>query len=117
VEAKYRRIEPIAPSVNQHQSSAALNPPSSKTRAENFDAAAALEALEAENKEDRDALADVTEVTEETVRRMLLHLEKRSLRNQEMRMKHADQPQQFLQSEADLYDTLQELQVSRFSLL
>ncbi|KAH8874586.1 Beta-catenin-like protein 1 [Schistosoma japonicum] len=53
------------------------------------------------------------EVTETTVRRLTVLLEKRALSNQEARTKFPDQPKRFMQSELELQETLEEMQVSR----
>ncbi|RTG86968.1 beta-catenin-like protein 1 [Schistosoma bovis] len=51
------------------------------------------------------------EVTETTVRRLTVLLEKRALSNQEARTKFPDQPKRFMQSELELQETLEEMQV------
>uniref|UniRef100_A0A183BGU5 DUF1716 domain-containing protein n=1 Tax=Echinostoma caproni TaxID=27848 RepID=A0A183BGU5_9TREM len=53
-----------------------------------------------------------SEVNESTIRRLALLLEKRALANQEARTKFPDQPKRFMQSEVDLQETLEEMQVS-----
>ncbi|KAF8567137.1 hypothetical protein P879_10032 [Paragonimus westermani] len=57
-----------------------------------------------------------SEVDDSTIRRLTLLLEKRSLANQEARTKFPDQPKRFMQSEVDLQETLEEMQV-RLSIL
>ncbi|GAA47678.1 beta-catenin-like protein 1 [Clonorchis sinensis] len=52
-----------------------------------------------------------SEVDEATVRRLTLFLEKRALANQEARTKFPDQPKRFMQSEVDLQETLEEMQL------
>ncbi|TGZ44657.1 hypothetical protein CRM22_011183 [Opisthorchis felineus] len=52
-----------------------------------------------------------SEVDDATVRRLTLFLEKRALANQEARTKFPDQPKRFMQSEVDLQETLEEMQV------
>ncbi|TNN11047.1 Beta-catenin-like protein isoform 2 [Schistosoma japonicum] len=51
------------------------------------------------------------EVTETTVRRLTVLLEKRALSNQEARTKFPDQPKRFMQSELELQETLEEMQL------
>nr|CAH8864358.1 unnamed protein product [Trichobilharzia regenti] len=51
------------------------------------------------------------EVTETTVRRLTVLLEKRALTNQEARTKFPDQPKRFMQSEVELQETLEEMQI------
>ncbi|XP_037085775.1 LOW QUALITY PROTEIN: beta-catenin-like protein 1 [Pollicipes pollicipes] len=46
---------------------------------------------------------------ENLLKRLVLSLEKRTLRNQEMRTKHADQPERFLDSELELHEAIQAL--------
>ncbi|XP_062501510.1 beta-catenin-like protein 1 [Corticium candelabrum] len=43
------------------------------------------------------------------VRRMILSFEKKSLKNQEMRMKYPDNPERFMESELELHDEIQQL--------
>ncbi|KAA3674024.1 beta-catenin-like protein 1 [Paragonimus westermani] len=52
-----------------------------------------------------------SEVDDSTIRRLTLLLEKRSLANQEARTKFPDQPKRFMQSEVDLQETLEEMQI------
>ncbi|THD28443.1 Beta catenin protein 1 [Fasciola hepatica] len=52
-----------------------------------------------------------SEVDESTIRRLTLLLEKRALVNQEARTKFPDQPKRFMQSEVDLQETLEEMQI------
>ncbi|TPP39665.1 Beta-catenin protein 1 [Fasciola gigantica] len=54
-----------------------------------------------------------SEVDESTIRRLTLLLEKRALVNQEARTKFPDQPKRFMQSEVDLQETLEEMQLTR----
>lgn len=54
---------------------------------------------------------EVEALDEATLKRMVLLFEKRALRNQEMRVKFPDQPEKFMESEMELYETLQELHV------
>ncbi|XP_015516996.1 beta-catenin-like protein 1 [Neodiprion pinetum] len=55
--------------------------------------------------------AEVEALDEATLKRMILLFEKRALRNQEMRVKFPDQPEKFMESELELHETLQELNV------
>lgn len=48
---------------------------------------------------------------EVSLKKMLLSLEKKILRNQEMRIKYPDNPEKFMESEVELHDVLQELHV------
>ncbi|VEL15912.1 unnamed protein product [Protopolystoma xenopodis] len=50
-------------------------------------------------------------VDEAAVRRLALALEKRTLANQEARTKYADQPKRFMDSEIELQETLEEMQI------
>ncbi|CAH8517458.1 unnamed protein product [Dicrocoelium dendriticum] len=52
-----------------------------------------------------------SEVDDSTIRRLTLLLEKRALANQEARTKFPDQPKRFMQSEVDLQETLEEMQI------
>ncbi|CAL8103628.1 unnamed protein product [Calicophoron daubneyi] len=52
-----------------------------------------------------------SEVTVSTIRRLSLLLEKRALANQEARTKFSDQPKRFMQSEVELQETLEEMQI------
>lgn len=45
------------------------------------------------------------------VKRMVLSLEKKVLRNQEMRIKYSEQPERFMESELELHEELQRLHV------
>ena len=51
----------------------------------------------------------VEPLDETLLKRLILQLEKRSLRNQEMRTKHADAPEKFLDSELELHEAIQSL--------
>lgn len=53
--------------------------------------------------------AEVEPLDEATLKRLVLLFEKRSLRNQEMRVKFPEQPEKFMESEVELHDTIQEL--------
>ena len=46
---------------------------------------------------------------ENLLKRLILQLEKRTLRNQEMRTKYADAPERFLDSEMELHEAIQAL--------
>ncbi|XP_055378188.1 beta-catenin-like protein 1 [Condylostylus longicornis] len=48
---------------------------------------------------------------ENGLKKMILLFEKRNLKNQEMRMKHPDNPEKFMESEVDLHETILELKV------
>jgi len=48
---------------------------------------------------------------EVALKKMLLGLEKKILKNQEMRIKYPDNPEKFMESEVELHDALQELHV------
>ncbi|VDO47248.1 unnamed protein product [Schistosoma margrebowiei] len=54
---------------------------------------------------------EANEVTEITVRRLTVFLQKRALSNQEAQSKFPDQPRRFMQSELELQETLEEMQV------
>lgn len=61
---------------------------------------------EGEGKEEEEEPLDAS-----SVKRMILTFEKRSYRNQELRVKFPDQPEKFMESELDLDDILQEMHV------
>uniref|UniRef100_A0A3P9K4Y8 Catenin, beta like 1 n=1 Tax=Oryzias latipes TaxID=8090 RepID=A0A3P9K4Y8_ORYLA len=50
-------------------------------------------------------------VDESTVKKMILTFEKRSYKNQELRIKFPDNPEKFMESELDLNDIIQEMHV------
>ncbi len=52
------------------------------------------------------------DITEATVRKMANLLEKRILANQEARTKFPDQPTKFMESEIELQETLESMQVT-----
>nr|XP_027206030.1 beta-catenin-like protein 1 [Dermatophagoides pteronyssinus] len=53
----------------------------------------------------------VNEIDSETFKRLILQLERRQLKNQEMRIKHADNPTKFMDSEFELFDIIKEMHV------
>ena len=54
-------------------------------------------------------LADLENITERGIKRVVAGLERRIRRNQELRMKHTDEPQRFLDSEMELHEVLRKL--------
>lgn len=56
-------------------------------------------------------LVEVNEVDNETARRLLLQLEKRMLRNRQLRVKYVDDPRRFVDSEVDLDEAIKEMSV------
>jgi len=52
-----------------------------------------------------------SELDETALKRLLLQFERKVLRNQEMRIKYADNPTKFMDSEIELFDTIQEMHV------
>lgn len=52
-----------------------------------------------------------SEVDENAIKRLLLQFERKVLKNQELRIKFGDNPTKFLDSEMELFDTIQELHV------
>lgn len=56
-------------------------------------------------------LVEVNEVDNEAARRLLLQLEKRMLRNRQLRVKYADDPRRFVDSEVDLDEAIKEMSV------
>ncbi|KAK0423234.1 hypothetical protein QR680_008041 [Steinernema hermaphroditum] len=68
----------------------------------NADTAEILAALEEDDSQEES-------VDETAVKRIVLQLEKRTLRNREMRIKHADDPQKFMESEVELNTAIQEM--------
>ncbi|CAG0879498.1 unnamed protein product [Darwinula stevensoni] len=70
------------------------------------------------SEEDKDKIFELLEKESETenldealVKKMILTFEKKSLKNQEMRIKYPDQPEKFMETEVDLNDAIQELHV------
>uniref|UniRef100_A0A8D0HSP4 Beta-catenin-like protein 1 n=1 Tax=Sphenodon punctatus TaxID=8508 RepID=A0A8D0HSP4_SPHPU len=61
---------------------------------------------EGEEEEDEDEPLD-----ESSVKKMILTFEKRSYKNQELRIKFPDNPEKFMESELDLNDIIQEMHV------
>jgi len=58
-----------------------------------------------------DRAPEVESLTPHTVRRLVLNLEKKYTKNQEMRIKYGDQPEKFLETEVDLDEAIKELHV------
>ncbi|XP_065887853.1 beta-catenin-like protein 1 [Dysidea avara] len=56
-----------------------------------------------------DEIAEVLDVT--GVKKMLLNFEKKVFKNQELRIKHADAPEKFMESEVDLHEEIEKLHV------
>ena len=63
------------------------------------------------DKEELEILAEIAGiiVTEAEIKRLVGVLDKRYKKNQEMRIKHADDPTKFLESEMELFDIIKEL--------
>lgn len=57
----------------------------------------------------RGELVEVSEMDSEAAKRLLLQLEKRMLVNRELRVKYADDPRRFVDSEVDLDEAIKEL--------
>ncbi|XP_071625470.1 beta-catenin-like protein 1 [Temnothorax longispinosus] len=55
---------------------------------------------------------EVEALDEATLERLILLFEKRALRNQKMRVKFPDQPEKFMESEVELHETMQKLQIA-----
>ena len=55
--------------------------------------------------------SDDGEVSSETLRHMIVQLEKKINKNQEMRLKHGDNPEEFMDSELDLDDEIRKFNV------
>ncbi|XP_024888874.1 beta-catenin-like protein 1 isoform X2 [Temnothorax curvispinosus] len=53
----------------------------------------------------------VEALDEATLKRLILVFKKRALKNKEMKVKFPDQPEKFMESEVELHETLQELQI------
>ncbi|XP_028266765.1 beta-catenin-like protein 1 [Parambassis ranga] len=77
-----------------------------------------LEELTGDKKKILDKLMDQDEeepeaepVDESSVKKMILTFEKRSYKNQELRIKFPDNPEKFMESELDLNDIIQEMHV------
>ncbi|XP_062396828.1 beta-catenin-like protein 1 [Sardina pilchardus] len=60
---------------------------------------------------DREEDTEVEPVDESSVKKMILTFEKRSYKNQELRIKFPDNPEKFMETELDLNDILQEMHV------
>ncbi|XP_012676277.1 beta-catenin-like protein 1 [Clupea harengus] len=60
---------------------------------------------------DREEDTEVEPVDEGSVKKMILTFEKRSYKNQELRIKFPDNPEKFMETELDLNDILQEMHV------
>jgi beta-catenin-like protein 1 len=54
-------------------------------------------------------LKDLENIDDRGIKRVVAGLERRIRRNQELRMKHADEPNRFVQSELDLHEVLRKL--------
>jgi len=54
-------------------------------------------------------LADLENIDERGIKRIVAGLERRVRRNQEQRMKHADAPARFMDSELEVHEILQKL--------
>uniref|UniRef100_W5LYK0 Catenin, beta like 1 n=1 Tax=Lepisosteus oculatus TaxID=7918 RepID=W5LYK0_LEPOC len=65
------------------------------------------ELMENEDQEDQEA----EPLDESSVKKMILTFEKRSYKNQELRIKFPDSPEKFMESELDLNDIIQEMHV------
>lgn len=83
-----------------HESSVDQNHKKSKRKKLN-------EEIESELNEDKVE----SELDETALKRLLLHFERKVLKNQEMRIKFADNPTKFMDSEIELFDTIQEMHV------
>ncbi|XP_078508240.1 beta-catenin-like protein 1 [Lissotriton helveticus] len=68
-----------------------------------------LQVSEKENDEEDEA--EDEPLDESSVKKMILTFEKRSYKNQELRIKFPDNPEKFMESELDLNDILQEMHV------
>ncbi|KAJ1124061.1 hypothetical protein NDU88_002525 [Pleurodeles waltl] len=66
--------------------------------------------LQVTEKEEDDEAEDEP-LDESSVKKMILTFEKRSYKNQELRIKFPDNPEKFMESELDLNDILQEMHV------
>ncbi|XP_063063963.1 beta-catenin-like protein 1 isoform X2 [Engraulis encrasicolus] len=60
---------------------------------------------------DHEEETDVEPVDESSLKKMILTFEKRSYKNQELRIKFPDNPEKFMETELDLNDVLQEMHV------
>jgi beta-catenin-like protein 1 len=69
--------------------------------------ASAEEILNALNEENEEP--EVEELDEAAVKRLSNQLEKKVAKNRELRIKYADEPQRFLESEADLNNSIQDM--------
>lgn len=58
-----------------------------------------------------DSNAPVPEIDASTLKRLILQFERKVLKNQEMRIKHAESPERFMESEMELFDVLKEMHI------
>ena len=96
-------LEQKAAKRRKEEAAAAMEREERRIAAEEARAAAAAAAA-------GDEEAAVTGVLDETaLKRLILAFEKRSLKNQELRIKFPDDPQKFMTSEVELHDAIQDL--------
>lgn len=55
--------------------------------------------------------SQITEIDETVLKRLILQFERKVLKNQEMRIKHSDNPSKFMDSELELFDVIKEMHV------
>uniref|UniRef100_A0A8C5QEQ1 Beta-catenin-like protein 1 n=1 Tax=Leptobrachium leishanense TaxID=445787 RepID=A0A8C5QEQ1_9ANUR len=79
-------------------------------RGANGDERKALETVAGDDDDDDDD-DEAEPLDESAVKRMILTFEKRSYKNQELRIKFPDNPEKFMESELDLNDIIQEMHV------
>uniref|UniRef100_H3CEV9 Beta-catenin-like protein 1 n=1 Tax=Tetraodon nigroviridis TaxID=99883 RepID=H3CEV9_TETNG len=63
------------------------------------------------DRDDENRVKQAEPVDESSVKKMILTFEKRSYKNQELRIKFPDSPEKFMESELDLNDIIQEMHV------
>ena len=99
-------MEQKAAKKRKEAAAVAIEREESRVAAEEARAAAAAAAAAAGDEE------TVTGVLDDTaLKRLILAFEKRSLKNQELRIKFPDDPQKFMASEVELHDAIQDLRV------
>jgi len=83
-------------------------PPQKRPRTEKA-AVDAAELLAEAERELEEARVEVTQVDENSMKRMVLSIEKRINENMQMRMKYPDKPEKFMDAEIELYQELKRL--------
>lgn len=106
-----KRGEDVAPASRAPSAVEAEAAAAAAAAASAADAAAAAEAKKAEILRLLEEEPEAEPLDEVSLKKLMLSLEKKILKNQEMRIKYPDNPEKFMESEVELHDVLQELQV------